>query len=48
MKVYIEATTMEDESTSASGMINWLAKLTRKITSGKIVSMHYGEHHRRQ
>jgi hypothetical protein len=35
--------TMEDESTGASLMINWLTKLTRKITSGKIVPMHYGE-----
>jgi len=35
--------TMEDESTGSSGIINWLAKLTRKVTSGKIVPMYYGE-----
>ncbi len=34
---------MEDESTGGSGIINWLAKLTRKVTSGKIVPMYYGE-----
>ena len=34
---------MEDESTGASGMINWLTKLTRKIASGKIVPMYYGD-----
>lgn len=35
---------MEDESTGGSKIIHWLAKLTRKATSGKIVPMHYGEH----
>jgi hypothetical protein len=35
--------TMEDESTGGSGIINWLARLTRKVTSGKIVPMYYGE-----
>jgi len=35
---------MEDESTSNSGFINWMARLSRKATSGKIVPMHYGEH----
>ena len=34
---------MEDESTGSSGIINWLARLTRKVTSGKIVPMYYGE-----
>jgi hypothetical protein len=34
---------MEDESTSASLMTKWLTKLTRRITSGKIVPIHYGE-----
>ena len=34
---------MEDESTGSSGIINWLARLTRKMTSGKIVPMYYGE-----
>jgi len=34
---------MEDESTGSSGIINWLARLTRKATSGKIVPMYYGE-----
>lgn len=34
---------MEDESTGASRMINWLTKLTRKMASGKIVPMYYGE-----
>ena len=34
---------MEDESTGGLGIINWLARLTRKVTSGKIVSMYYGE-----
>ena len=34
---------MEDESTGGSGIINWLARLTRKVTSGKIVPMYYGE-----
>ena len=34
---------MEEESTGGSGIINWLAKLTRKVTSGKIVPMYYGE-----
>jgi hypothetical protein len=36
--------TMEDESTGGSGITDWLAKLSRKATSGKIVPMHYGEH----
>ena len=31
---------MEHEPTR---IINWLAKLTRKVTSGKIVPMYYGE-----
>jgi hypothetical protein len=35
--------TMEDESTGGTGIINWLTRLTRKATSGKIVPMHYGE-----
>ena len=35
--------TMEDESTAGSGIIKWLAKLTRKVTSGKIVPIYYGE-----
>jgi hypothetical protein len=35
--------TMEDESTGSSGIINWLTRLTRKVTSGKIVPMYYGE-----
>ena len=34
---------MEDESTGSSGIINWLTRLTRKVTSGKIVPMYYGE-----
>ena len=34
---------MEDESTGGLGIINWLARLTRKVTSGKIVPMYYGE-----
>ncbi len=34
---------MEDESTGGLGIINWLARLTRKVTSGKIVSLYYGE-----
>jgi len=34
---------MEDESTAGSGIIKWLAKLTRKVTSGKIVPIYYGE-----
>ena len=34
---------MEDESTGSSGIINWLARLTRKVTSGKIVPMYYGD-----
>jgi hypothetical protein len=34
---------MEHESTDNSGIINWLAKLTRKVTSGKIVPLYYGE-----
>jgi hypothetical protein len=34
---------MEDESAGNSGIINWLARLTRKVTSGKIVPMYYGE-----
>ena len=35
---------MEDERTGGSTIINWLARLTRKITSGKIAPMYYGEH----
>jgi hypothetical protein len=35
--------TMEDESTGSSGIINWLTRLTRKVTSGKIVPMYYGD-----
>lgn len=35
---------MEEESTGGSGIIHWLARLTRKVTSGKIVPMYYGEH----
>ena len=34
---------MEDKSTGGLGIINWLARLTRKVTSGKIVPMYYGE-----
>ena len=34
---------MENESTGGSAIINWLARLTRKMTSGKIVPMYYGE-----
>ena len=36
--------TMEDESTSGSAITKWLARLTRKATSGKIAPMYYGEH----
>ena len=35
---------MEDQSTGGSGIINWLGRLTRKMTSGKIVPIYYGEH----
>ena len=34
---------MEDDSTAGSGIIKWMAKLTRKVTSGKIVPLYYGE-----
>ena len=35
---------MEDESTSGSAITKWMARLTRKVTSGKIAPMYYGEH----
>jgi hypothetical protein len=34
---------MKDESAGASAMMKWITKLTRKITSGKIAPIHYGE-----
>jgi hypothetical protein len=34
---------MENESTGASAMMSWITKLTRKLTSGKIAPIHYGE-----
>ena len=34
---------MENESTGGSAIVNWLARLTRKITSGKIAPLYYGE-----
>jgi hypothetical protein len=34
---------MKDESDSYSGLIHWIAKLTRKIASGKIVPLYQGE-----
>jgi hypothetical protein len=35
--------TMEDKSTVESAIMNWITRLTRKLTSGKIVPVHYGE-----
>jgi hypothetical protein len=35
--------TMEDKSTAESAIMNWITRLTRKITSGKIVPVHYAE-----
>jgi hypothetical protein len=35
---------MEDKSDISSGLIHWIAKLTRKIASGTIVPLHQGEH----
>ena len=35
--------TMENETATYSGIVSWIAKLTRKIVSGKIVPMYYGE-----
>ena len=32
---------MKDET--GSGIINWIAKLSRKIASGAIVPIHYGD-----
>lgn len=34
---------MEDETVSCAGIVGWITKLTRKIASGKIVPMYYGE-----
>jgi len=34
---------MEVESDTHSGLIHWIAQLTRKIASEKLVAMHYGE-----
>ena len=34
---------MENESTGGSAIVNWLARLTRKVTSGKIAPLYYGE-----
>jgi len=35
--------TMEEEPAGCSGIVSWIAKLTRKVASGKIVPMYYGE-----